>query len=124
MPNQTEQELRAHMALVTRDRIGSFYVNHASRTCDYSRTRQSTRNPPNSPKEIGSGPVMSIKYLELVLILPIKFHPDLSTLSVFQDFRFPLHPLMSPDPTIHEIKIPQFHNFPSLQPPPPQMVES
>ena len=45
--------------------------------------------PPNSPKKSGSGPVMSITYLGLVLILPTKFHPDLSTLSVFQDFRFP-----------------------------------
>ena len=28
-------------------------------------------------------------YLGLALIFPIKFHPDPSTLSVFQDFRFP-----------------------------------
>ena len=37
-------------------------------------------------------------YLELVLILPIKFHPDLSTLSVFQDFQFPgfLFPTSNP----------------------------
>ena len=28
-------------------------------------------------------------YLVRVLTFPIKFHPDPSTLSVFQDFRFP-----------------------------------
>ena len=39
------------MAIVTRDQIWSFYVNHASRACAYSRTRQSTRNPPNSSKD-------------------------------------------------------------------------
>ena len=32
---------------------------------------------------------MSITYQELVLILPIKFHPHFSTLRVFQDFWFP-----------------------------------
>jgi len=84
------------MALVTRDRIRSGYVNHASRTYAYSRTRQSTRNLPNSPEEVGSGPVMSITYLELVLILSIKFYPDLSTLSVCQDFCFPHSPLKCP----------------------------
>ena len=51
--------------------------------------RQSTRNPPNYPEEIGYSPVMSITYLELLLILPINFHPDLSTLNFFQDFWFP-----------------------------------
>ena len=39
--------------------------------------------PSNSSKESGSGPAISITYLGLVLILPTKFHPDLSTLSVF-----------------------------------------
>ena len=43
--------------------------------------------PPNSPKETRSSTVTSIKYLRHLLILPTKFH--LSTLSVFQDFRFP-----------------------------------
>ena len=45
--------------------------------------------PPNYPKESRSVPVMSIMYLGLVLIFPTEFHPDPSTLSVFQDFRFP-----------------------------------
>ena len=100
----TEQEVRAHMALVTRDQIQSGYVNHASKTRFYSQTCQSSRNSPNSLKEIGSGPVMSIMYLELVLILPINFYPDLSTLSVFPRFLVskicvsPLRPSMSLDP--------------------------
>ena len=139
------------MALVTKNRIRSEYVNHASRTCAYSQTRQSTRNLPNSPKEIRSGPVISITYLEFVLILSIKFHPHLYSLSVFQDFQFPrfLFPSSTPqcprilselkirhlrhdvflyikfhkDPiTIREIDILNFHNFPSLLP--PYMVES
>ena len=38
---------------------------------------------PTSPKESGSGPVVSVPYLGLFLILPTKLHPDLSTLSVF-----------------------------------------
>jgi len=42
-------------------------------------------SPPNSAKESGSCLVMSVTYLGLVLILPTKFHPDLSALSVFQD---------------------------------------
>ena len=52
--------------------------------------------PPNSPKESEFVLFMSITYLGLVLIFPTKFHPDPSTLSIFQDFRFP--PPMSPDP--------------------------
>ena len=44
---------------------------------------------PQLPKESGFVPIIPIKYLELVLILPIWFHPDLSTLSFFQDIRFP-----------------------------------
>ena len=44
---------------------------------------------PNSPKESGSVPVMSITYLGLMFIFPINFHPGPSTLSVFRDFRFP-----------------------------------
>ena len=77
------------MALVTRDRIWPGYVNHASKSCAYRGTCQSTKNPPNYTEEIGSGPVMSITYLELVLNLPIKFHPNLSTLNFLQDFWFP-----------------------------------
>ena len=46
---------------------------------------------PNSNKESGSGLIMSVTYLGL--ILPTKFHPDLSALSVFQDFRPPPHPI-------------------------------
>ena len=54
--------------------------------------------PPNSPKESGSSPVTSITYLRHLLILPNKLHPDPSTLSVFQDFWFPLQiPPMSPN---------------------------
>ena len=45
--------------------------------------------PPSSSKKNISVPIITITYLELVLILPIKFHPDLPTLSVFQDFCFP-----------------------------------
>ena len=45
---------------------------------------------------------MSIMYLGLVLIFPTKLYPDPSTLSVFQDFRFPSPdsppPSISPDP--------------------------
>ena len=41
--------------------------------------------PPNSTKESGYGPVMSFTYLGLVLILPTKFLPGLSALSIFQD---------------------------------------
>ena len=42
---------------------------------------------------------MSIRYLGLVLILPTNFHPDISTLSVFQDFPFLLPtPPVSLDP--------------------------
>ena len=48
---------------------------------------------PNSPKESESVPIMPIMYRDLLLILPIKYHPDLSTLSVFQDFYFPSNPL-------------------------------
>ena len=44
---------------------------------------------PPPKKESESGPVMSVTYLGLVLILSTKFHPDLSALSVFQDFRPP-----------------------------------
>ena len=42
--------------------------------------------PLDTPKDRGSGSFMSIIYLGLVLILSTKFHPDLSSLSVFQDF--------------------------------------
>ena len=41
---------------------------------------------------------MSITYLGLVLILPTNFHPDLSTLSVFQDFMSPQLSPMTQDP--------------------------
>ena len=41
---------------------------------------------------------MSVTYFGLVPILSTKFHPDLSTLSVFRDFRFPPSPLMTLDP--------------------------
>nr|CAG4635411.1 EOG090X04O4 [Artemia franciscana] len=51
------------------------------------QTLQRTGPLPNSPKGSGSSPVTSITYLRHLLILPTKFHPDLSTLSVFQDFR-------------------------------------
>ena len=34
--------------------------------------------PSNSTKESGSGPVMSVTYLGLMIILSTKFHPDLS----------------------------------------------
>ena len=37
----------------------------------------------NSTKESRSGPVMSVTYLRQVFILPIKFHPDISALSIF-----------------------------------------
>ena len=52
--------------------------------------------PPTPTKRVYL--IMSIIYLELVLILPIKFHPDLSTLSIFQDvlfprFQFPSNPI-------------------------------
>ena len=93
---QKEQELRVRMPLVMRDWIQSSYINHASRNCAYSQTCQSTRNPPNSPKEIRTGPVISIMYLELLLILPIKFHSNLSTPRVFQDFCFPTSTLYVP----------------------------
>ena len=56
-------------------------------------------NPsPNSPKESESSTVTAITYLRHLLILSTKLHPDSSTLSVFQDFRFPLQlPPMSTD---------------------------
>ena len=44
--------------------------------------------PPNSHKESGSSKCTSIMYLRHLLTLPTKFHPDFSTLIVFQDFRF------------------------------------
>ena len=40
---------------------------------------------PISPKESGSSPVISVTYFGLLLILSIKFNPDLSTLSLLQD---------------------------------------
>ena len=86
-----------------RERIRSGYVNDASRACAYSRTCQSTGNPPNSPKEIGSGPFVSITHLELVLIFPIKFLLDPTTLSIFQVFwfsRFPFQPSTPQRPRI------------------------
>ena len=54
-------------------------------------TCQSTGNLP-PPKEIRSGLGVSIMYLKLVLILPIKVHPDLPTLNIFQDFDSPSLP--------------------------------
>ena len=55
--------------------------------------------PSNSNKESGPGPVMSVIYLGHVLIVPTKFHPDLSALNVFQDFRsLPLLPQMTLNP--------------------------
>ena len=70
-------------------------IRLSTRVIDYAlrpealRSLKHLKSPPKSPKEIRRGPLMSITYLELVLILPIKFHPHLSTLSVFQDFQFP-----------------------------------
>ena len=69
--------------------------------------------PPNSTKENGpvrlcQSPILdlcvffqkvySVMYLVLTIIFTTKFHPDPSTLSVFQDFRSPQLPPMSPDP--------------------------
>ena len=54
----------------------------------------------NSPKESRSVPIMSMPYLGLVLIFPTKFHPNPSTLSVFQDFRFRHHPQL----LLHQIR--------------------
>ena len=99
----------------------------------------------------GSVPIMSITYLKLVFILPIKFHPGLSTLSVFQDirfprFRFPPSGLLCPRirfklkrsiwdvsffyissfnkirSPIRKIKIPQFSRFPRFPPSTPPNV--
>ena len=39
-------------------------------------------------------------YLELVHILSIKFHPDLSTLSVFLDFQFSRFLFLPPTPYV------------------------
>ena len=80
---------------------------------------------------------MSITYLELMLILPTKFHPDLFTLSVFQDSPFlPPAPPVSLDPVgvqnkssetrgpfkiqspVLKLKITQFSRI--NPPPPPQ----
>ena len=44
---------------------------------------------PSSLKENEYVPITSISYLRFVLILSIKFHPNLSPLRVFQDLRFP-----------------------------------
>ena len=63
-------------------------------------------HPPQLPKESGSGLVMSVTYLGLLLILLAKYHPDLYTLSVFQDFQF------------SNLKIPHFFYFFRINPPP------
>ena len=55
--------------------------------------------PPQFPKDSGYGPIMLITYLELVLILPIKFHPDLSPrFPVSKIGVSPIQPPMSLDP--------------------------
>ena len=64
-----------------------FHRPSTSRSTELAKALETP--PPQLPKESGSGPVMSTTYQELVLILPIKFYSDLSTLSVCQDFRFP-----------------------------------
>ena len=54
--------------------------------------------PPQLPQRerISSGNVNHVS--RTIAYFSTKFHPDLSTLSVFQDFRFPLQlPPMSPD---------------------------
>ena len=48
--------------------------------------------PPNSPKESRTSPVTSITYLQYLLVLPTKFHPNLYT-NHFP--RFPVPPPMS-----------------------------
>ena len=103
--------------------------------------------PPNSPKKSGSSPVKSITYLRHLLILPTKFHPDLSTPSVSQDFQFPppTSP-MSPDLvriynktsetqfllisnfvktrlSVLKLEISQFFSFSELPPPPPKLLQ-
>jgi len=66
------------------------YQFSSSEHAQKHKTRQSSVNLPlDSPKESRSGPFITIKYLGLTLILPTKFHSDLSTLSFFQDFHFP-----------------------------------
>ena len=59
----------------------------------------------------GSVSIMSIRHLELVLILPIKFHPDFSTISVFHDFRFPrfLFPPSNPVSPRNRFKLKMVH---------------
>ena len=52
------------------------------------------------PRAKAADPVMSITYLGLVLILPTKFHPDLSYSKRFP--RFPV-PLSTPPPQPHRI---------------------
>ena len=61
--------------------------------------------PPNSPKKSEIGPVMSVTYLQLVLILLTKFHPDLFSLSLFQDFQSPKLLPMTLDPVVIQNKM-------------------
>ena len=59
---------------------------------------------PNSPKESGSVPIISITYLELIRILSVKFHLDVSTPCVFQDFRSPRFPFPPSSPLHPQIR--------------------
>ena len=80
--------------------LGPCHANQfsSSQHAQKHQTRQSIGAPSlTPPKECKSSPVTSVTYLRYLLILPTKFHSDLSTLSVFQDFRFPL--LTSPNIT-------------------------
>ena len=53
----------------------------------------SNYSPLPTPPKSGSVPVMSVTHLGILLILHTKFHPDLSALNVFRDFRsLPLPP--------------------------------
>ena len=97
------------MTLVMRDRIRSGLVNHVSRTCAYSLTRQSTRNPPNSPKEIGSSHVMSIMHLK---IFDFSSH-QVSSRSLHSK-RFPRFP-------VSKISVSPLHQPPS-SPVPPDLI--
>ena len=63
----------------------NFHRPSTSRSAELTKTLEI---PPNSPIESGFVQIMSIKYIKQVLILRIKFHPDLSTLSIFLHFRF------------------------------------
>ena len=72
----------------------NFHCPSTSRSTELSKALYP---PPNSPKESGSSPVTSITFLRHLLILPTKFHPDLSHSKKFP--RFPGSPSI-PHPNV------------------------